>query len=199
MKKIFAAVAFAAAALAPAASSAGAIRFEVSSIECQRADCSDGRYWTTALESIGFSFKGPTAFLYSKSINFGSHDEFKTRNSHNFIGAYVEAFKTYDDGTNCTTSERCLINAQFQFDGISDYGSGSIKVESYESDLFMASGEEGLWSGWITSDYPMTWNYLNFTGYWVGWSTIEVPEPSAIALFGASLAALIGLRRRRKA
>ena len=93
----------------------------------------------------------------------------------------------------CKSSGLCEVSASFQVDELLSKLTGSFSSLN-GSDMFgMTSGPDALWTGYYRSDDGHSLDlYRTFAGVW-----LEIPEPSSIAMIGAGLIGLIGLRRRK--
>ncbi|MFT3804007.1 MAG: PEP-CTERM sorting domain-containing protein [Burkholderiaceae bacterium] len=86
----------------------------------------------------------------------------------------------------------CRVESAFRVDEDLNMLTGSLFTLTANDMFDMASGPSAIWSGYYGSDTIMA-AQLHFTGVWRS----EIPEPTTLALFGAGLLGVIGMRRRK--
>lgn len=196
MKKIMAGIALtASAALAPAAATT-VYDFKVltwgCSIELPFGYCGDASGTPNGLQvglkSLAGSIHVET-YGYPNYPSFVYDNDGVTYTNFRKAGTQIDMTKK-----TCMSPGICIVKATFEVDVPLRQLTGSFESLDTSEMYGMSSGPDGIWSGFYRSDNGHSNElYRVFTGVW-----FETPEPTSLALFGAGLAGLIGLSRRKR-
>jgi hypothetical protein len=198
MKKLAAAALLAACT----AASAGTVyTFKLTSTACANGSAAcPGPAPASLVEGITVELAASTASIsvttYTLHPGFYDKQAYQNSNFQAFNGpgnfGYIDLAEQA-----CVSDYYCRIEGSFTATSWLD---GSFLVNGTYDDFFMSSDGTGLWSGYLNSDNGPTTidNRPVFTGYWEA-AINDVPEPGSIALLGAGLIGMIGMRKRRPA
>ncbi|MFT3717853.1 PEP-CTERM sorting domain-containing protein [Pseudorhodoferax sp.] len=212
MKKILATVSLTASALLGPATAAAhpytLYEFKVLSYQCSWGDgsivdatvCNNGTYGLDDLNGLRVGLSADEGFLHIETHWYFEEpgNAYYSRSNvsyNNFgrIGTRVDlaAELCFDGPYGSYGSYFCRLDSAFRFDEVLNGLTGYLFTLTTNDQVEMWSGGSTIWSGFYGSDSLGPYR-LYFTGTWY-----ETPEPTTLALFGAGLVGMIGLRRRR--
>lgn len=187
MRSFFAAIALA-ASMVGAAQATTVYQFQVTSMGCSGLFCED---WSDELNSLTISMTAPVGELQVLTTGWPWDPVTSYYVNENIAAVGFDALQIRVNTSEgrCETSWLCLMEASLFG---TDYLQGSIRTNSVNHDIFMASSGTEVWSGYLNSDRGPTTpdNRPVYTGVWRA-----VPEPGVLSLLLAGMVGLMGLRR----